>query len=201
MKFLPYTREQLNEYCKSLSDKEKVDTYKWVLDETKNVIEKTKDFAKLKRLSDVAVAIEETTDKELLKSFDDGHPLRGANIPVILGNEEDSERTNYLFSIGSSSKLYDLRENKEEALYQAIKSDDAGLLKRLLAILLDNDQKDTHQLDLQQTKEFLSKSYEELKSNISDDMKSYLEKQIRFYSFLCEFKCKKNPKNGNSIRV
>lgn len=192
MEFLHYTREQLNEYCKSLSDEEKVDTYRWVLDQAKNVIEST-DVAKLKRLSDVAVAIEETTDKELLKSFDDNNPLREAYIAVMQGNEEDSEYTNYLFSIGSSSKLYDLRKNEKEALYQAIKSDDVELVKHLLIVLLPADSKDANHLDLQKIKELLSKSYEELESSISDDMKNYLEKKIRFYSFLCDFKFDKDP--------
>lgn len=160
MEFLPYTREQLKEHCKSLSNKEKVDTYKWILSKAKNVIESKKDVAQLKRLSDVAVAIEETTDEELLRPFDDNHPLKKANIALVPDDKENLKGANYLFSIGSSSKLYDLKEDKKEALYQAVKSDNVGLVKRLLAILLYNDQKDTYQLDLQQTNEFLSKFYD-----------------------------------------
>ncbi|WP_264703623.1 hypothetical protein [Wolbachia endosymbiont (group A) of Volucella inflata] len=138
-----------------------------MLNEVKNTPRDSREgIDQLKKLSKVAVAIEETTDSKLLEKFNDGHPLREVNIAYASG-----EATNYLFSLSDSSELYDLEENREKAIYQAIKSNDRELVKHLLMILVAGD------IEIEFFKELevlLSGAYEELKENLSQDMKNYL---------------------------
>ncbi|GFT91669.1 DNA mismatch repair protein MutL [Nephila pilipes] len=125
----------------------------------------------LKKLSKVAVAIEETID---LEKFNDDHPLREINIAYV-----SEGATNYLFSLSDSSELYDLREDKEKAIYQAIKSNDRELVKHLLMVL-------TSELEFfKELEVLLSGAYEELKEKLSQDMKNYLEKNISLKRFVC----------------
>lgn len=129
-------------------------------------------------MSEVAVAIEETADSKLLEKFNDGHPLREVNIAIYA----PEEAKNYLFSLSDSSELYDLREDKEKAIYQAIKSNDRELVKHLLMILVVGD------IEIEFFKELeilLSGAYEELKENLSQDMKNYLQKNISLKRFVC----------------
>ncbi|MDD9332046.1 MAG: hypothetical protein PV340_05605 [Wolbachia sp.] len=133
MRLLSWTSVQVKGHCESLDNKGKQKLYRQVLEKAKIAIESNY-IDQLKKLSEVAVAIEESSEKMLLKSFGDGNLLKEANIVV-----ESYWLTNYLFSLGDSLKLYDLRENKEEALYQAVKSNDIELVKHLLIILLSEE--------------------------------------------------------------
>lgn len=167
-----------------MDNNRKQELYSQVLKEAKDAIE-SNDIDQLNKLSEVAVMIEEVCDRGLLKDFDDENPLREANIIV-----ESNGLTNYLFSLGGSSELYDLRENGEDALYQAIKSGDVELVKHLLMVLLPEEM---GKADLKELEVLLSKSCEELKKSISKDMINYLEKKIKFYSFLRDFQSSKDP--------
>ena len=182
------------------------------MEKAKEAIENTK---QIKTLSRVAIIIEETIDKELLKLFNDDHPFRDVNI-VTYTSEGNA---NYLFSVGDSSELYDVKEGREKALYQAIKSNDVEIIKHLLMILvpeniflerpielelsthnigINSDQKykireigtnDIRKIDLKYLKELeilLQQFYEKLKPSIAKDMGSYLKKKLRFYHFLCD---------------
>lgn len=82
----------------------------------------------LKKLSKMAVAIEETID---LEKF---NPLREINIAYV-----SEGATNYLFSLSDSSELYDLREDKKKAIYHAVRLNDIELVKHLLMILVSGD--------------------------------------------------------------
>lgn len=113
----------------------------------------------------MAIAIEETIDSKLLEEF---NPLREVNIAYV-----SEGATNYLFSLSDSSELYDLQEDKEKAIYQAIKSNDRELVKHLLMILTSGDIKIEFFKELEV---LLSEAYEELKEQLSQDMKNYLEK-------------------------
>ncbi|WP_265040054.1 hypothetical protein [Wolbachia endosymbiont (group A) of Trypoxylon clavicerum] len=178
IQLLSKTSEQLKEHCTLLSSEEKQSLYSKVLNEVKNTPRDSREgIDQLKKLSKVAVAIEETTDSKLLEKFNDGHPLREVNIAYASG-----EATNYLFSLSDSSELYDLEENREKAIYQAIKSNDRELVKHLLMILVVGD------IEIEFFKELevlLSGAYEELKENLSQDMKNYLEKNISLKCFVC----------------
>ncbi|WP_264722800.1 MULTISPECIES: hypothetical protein [unclassified Wolbachia] len=178
IQLLSKTSEQLKEHCTLLSSEEKQSLYSKVLNEVKNTPRDSREgIDQLKKLSKVAVAIEETTDSKLLEKFNDGHPLREVNIAYASG-----EATNYLFSLSDSSELYDLEENREKAIYQAIKSNDRELVKHLLMILVAGD------IEIEFFKELemlLSEAYEELKENLSQDMKNYLEKNISLKRFVC----------------
>lgn len=159
---------------------DKVDDYRKLLEEVRNLLEEEDiDIDQLKKLSKEAVAIEETTDKELLKEFNNDHPLREVNIVVEVGEGE----VNFLFSCGDSSELYDLQENKERALGQAIKSNDVEFVKKLLMVLLP----DTHlkKLNFEYLKEVETLLFNSLKSDLSKDMENYLEKKLKFCNFLC----------------
>ncbi|MDR0288959.1 MAG: hypothetical protein LBH78_02830 [Rickettsiales bacterium] len=112
-KFLSKTPKQMREHCALLSSEEKQGLYSEVLNEVKNTPKNSRDgIDKLKKLSKVAVAIEGTADSKLLEQFNDGHPLREVSIAYVLG-----EATNYLFSLSDSSELYDLKEDREKAIY------------------------------------------------------------------------------------
>lgn len=63
-------------------------------------------------------------------------------------------------------------------------------MKHLLIVLLPEE---ISKVDLKELEVLLSKVYEELKENISQDMKNYLEKKIKFYSFLCDFHSSEDP--------
>ncbi|KLT23294.1 hypothetical protein wVul_0497 [Wolbachia endosymbiont of Armadillidium vulgare str. wVulC] len=195
MEFLSYSSEQLKQYFLALSNEEKITNYRRLLKEAKILLEKeSSDINQLKKLSNAAVAIEETTEQELLKEFNDDHPLRGVN--VIVYPKKDGSEVNYLFSLSDSSELYDVKEDREKALYQAIKSSDIEIIKHLLIIVLPDNAKKVRKLNSDYLKEletFLSKGYKELEKNLSKDMKNYLEKKIRFVSFLCDFKYQENP--------
>ncbi|WP_250295832.1 hypothetical protein [Wolbachia endosymbiont of Oedothorax gibbosus] len=175
-KFLSQTPKQLKEHCALLSSEEKQSLYSKVLNEAKNTPRDSREsLDKLKKLSKVAVAIEETID---LEKFNDDHPLREINIAIYA----PEEAKNYLFSLSDSSELYDLKEDREKAIYQAIKSNDRELVKHLLMILTSGD------IELEFFKELevlLSEAYEELKENLSQDMKNYLEKNISLKRFVC----------------
>ncbi|WP_341816485.1 hypothetical protein [Wolbachia endosymbiont (group A) of Agelastica alni] len=178
VQLLSKASKQLKEHCALLSSEEKQSLYSKVLNEVKNTPRDSRDgIDQLKKLSKVAVAIEETIDSKSLEKFNDGHPLREINIAYASG-----ETTNYLFSLSDSSELYDLEENREKAIYQAIKSNDRELVKHLLMILVAGD------IEIEFFKELemlLSEAYEELKENLSQDMKNYLEKNISLKRFVC----------------
>lgn len=178
VQLLSKASKQLKEHCALLSSEEKQSLYSKVLNEVKNTPRDSRDgIDQLKKLSKVAVAIEETIDSKLLEKFNDDHPLREINIAYASG-----EATNYLFSLSDSSELYDLKENREKAIYQAIKSDDRELVKHLLMILVSGD------IEIEFFKELemlLSGAYEELKEKLSQDMKNYLEKNISLKRFVC----------------
>lgn len=94
----------MKQLFKALSNEERVANYRRVLKEAKILLEKeSSDIDRLKKLSKVAVAIEETTDQELLKEFNDDHPLQEVNIVVY--PKEDGSEVNYLFSLSDSSEL------------------------------------------------------------------------------------------------
>ncbi|GFR05449.1 uncharacterized protein TNCT_404931 [Trichonephila clavata] len=175
-KFLSQTSGQLKEHCALLSSEEKQNLYSKVLNEVKSTPRDSREgIDQLKKLSKVAVAIEETTESELLEKF---NPLREINIAIYA----PEEAKNYLFSLSDSSELYDLKEDREKAIYQAIKSNDRELVKHLLMVLTSGD------LKLEFFKELevlLSRAYEELKENLSQDMKNYLEKNISLKRFVC----------------
>src|SRR6266550_6598381 len=132
-KFLSQTSKQLKEHCALLSSEEKQSLYSEVLNEVRNTPrDSRKGIDQLKKLSKVAVAIEETTESKLLEKF---NPLREINIAIYA----PEEAKNYLFSLSDSSELYDLKEDREKAIYQAIKSNDRELVKHLLMILTSGD--------------------------------------------------------------
>ncbi|WP_250295812.1 hypothetical protein [Wolbachia endosymbiont of Oedothorax gibbosus] len=178
-KFLSKASKQLKEHCALLSSEEKQSLYNEVLNEVKSTPRDSREgIDQLKKLSKVAVAIEETIDSKLLEEFNDDHPLREVNIAIY----SPEEAKNYLFSLSDSSELYDLKEDREKAIYQAIKSNDRELVKHLLMILVAGD------IEIEFFKELeilLSEAYEELKENLSQDMKNYLEKNISLKRFVC----------------
>ncbi|WP_223158790.1 hypothetical protein [Wolbachia endosymbiont of Pentalonia nigronervosa] len=127
-------------------------------------------------MSKMAVAIEGTTDSKLLEKFKDDHPLREVSIAYVSGGAK-----NYLFSLSNSSELYDLKENREKAIYYAIKSNDRELIKHLLMVLVSGDIETEFFKELEM---LLSEAYEKLKVNLSEDMKNYLEKNISLKRFI-----------------
>ncbi|WP_264730468.1 hypothetical protein [Wolbachia endosymbiont (group B) of Episyrphus balteatus] len=183
MDILSYSTEKLKKHCQLLDDEEKIVLYEQLLDKAKDILENSRDdIAKLKEVSKAVVAIEETTDKQLLEKFNDDHPLREVDI-LIYSPQGNTEVANYLFSIDNSSELYDLKKDKEKALYNAVKSNDVELVKKLLMILLPTEVGDFDVEYLEELKILLSGIHKELQ--LSQDMKNYLEKTIKFYSFLC----------------
>ncbi|WP_353277909.1 hypothetical protein [Wolbachia endosymbiont (group A) of Agelastica alni] len=172
VQLLSKTSKQLKEHFALLSSES---LYNEVLNEVKNTPRDSREgIEQLKKLSKVAVAIEETTD---LEKFNDGHPLREINIAYVSEGAK-----NYLFSLSDSSELYDLRENRGKAIYQAIKSNDRELVKHLLMILTSGNIKIEFFKELEM---LLSGAYEELKEKLSQDMKNYLEKNISLKRFVC----------------
>ncbi|MFP3031920.1 MAG: hypothetical protein ACEY3M_12615, partial [Wolbachia sp.] len=183
MDLLSYSTEKLKKHCQLLDDEEKIILYEQLLDKAKDILENSRDnVSELKKISKAAVAIEEITDKELLEKFNDDHPLREVDI-LIYSPQGNTEVANYLFSIDNSSELYDLKKDKEKALYNAVKSNDVELVKKLLMILLPTEVGDFDVEYLEELKILLSGIHKELQ--LSQDMKNYLEKTIKFYSFLC----------------
>lgn len=177
IKFLSKTSKQLKEHCKLLSGEEKQNLYSEVLNKVKNTPRDSREgIDQLKKLSKMAVAIEETTDSKLLEKFKDDHPLREVSIAYVSGGAK-----NYLFSLSNSSELYDLEEDREKAIYQAIKSNDRELIKHLLMVLISGDIKIEFFKELEM---LLSGAYEKLKVNLSQDMKNYLEKNISLKRFV-----------------
>ncbi|WP_265036313.1 hypothetical protein [Wolbachia endosymbiont (group A) of Anomoia purmunda] len=183
MDLLSYSTEKLKKHCQLLDDEEKIILYEQLLDKAKDILENSRDnVSELKKISKAAVAIEEITDKELLEKFNDDHSLREVDI-LIYSPQGNTEVANYLFSIDNSSELYDLKKDKEKALYNAVKSNDVELVKKLLMILLPTEVGDFDLEYLEELKILLSGIHKELQ--LSQDMKNYLEKTIKFYSFLC----------------
>src|SRR6266576_4134826 len=170
VQLLSKTPKQLKEHCALLSSEEKQSLYNEVLNEVKNTPRDSRGgIDQLKKLSKVAVAIEETID---LEKFNDDHPLR--EISVAYASEE---ATNYLFSLSDSSELYDLKEDREKAIYQAIKSNDRELVKHLLMVLTSGDIKIEFFKELEM---LLSRTYEELKENLSQKLP---RKKYKFKTF------------------
>jgi len=183
MDLLSYSTEKLKKHCQLLDDEEKIVLYEQLLDKAKDILENSRDnVSELKKISKAAVAIEEITDQQLLEKFNDDHPLREVNI-LIYSSQRNTEVTNCLFSTDNSSELYDLKEDKEKALYNAVKSNDVELVKKLLMILLPIEVGNFNVEYLKELKTLLSGIHKELQ--LSQDMKNYLEKTIKFYSFLC----------------
>ncbi|BET28005.1 hypothetical protein wCauATS_02070 [Wolbachia pipientis] len=183
MDLLSYSTEKLKKHCQLLDDEEKIILYEQLLDKAKDILENSRDnVSELKKISKAAVAIEETTDKELLEKFNNDHPLKEVDI-LIYSPQGNTEVANYLFSIDNSSELYDLKEDKDKSLYNAVKSSDVELVKKLLMILLPQEVGDFDLEYLEELKILLSGIHKELQ--LSQDMKNYLEKTIKFYSFLC----------------
>ncbi|WP_410542331.1 hypothetical protein [Wolbachia endosymbiont of Tetranychus urticae] len=170
-----------------MSDQERQELYRNLIKEVQCAAE-SNDIEQLKKLSEIAVAIEEASSTNLITPFDAENPLREANIIV-----ENNGKTNYLFSLGGSSKLYDLMENTNEAILQAIKSNDVELVKHLLLTLLSDDPNKIINEKLTQLKEVIQLLSGVYKEKLSKDIQNYLEKKIRFYSFLCDFKVNENP--------
>ncbi|WP_254229465.1 hypothetical protein [Wolbachia pipientis] len=168
---------------KNLSDQERQDLYRNLIKEAQCAVE-SNDIEQLKKLSEIAVAIEEASSRNLTKTFDAENPLREANIVV-----ENNGQTNYLFSLGGSSKLYDLMENTNEAIFQAIKSNDVELVKHLLTVISANHSNEI----IKEIELLLSNTYKTLKKTLAKDMKNYLERKMRFYRFLCDFNVNQNP--------
>ncbi|MFP3032942.1 MAG: hypothetical protein ACEY3M_18140, partial [Wolbachia sp.] len=136
MDLLSYSTAKLKKHCQLLDDEEKVILYEQLLDKAKDILENSRDnVSELKKVSKAVVAIEETTDKQLLEKFNDDHPLREVDILIY----SPQGNTEYLFSIDNSSELYDLKEDKEKALYNVVKSNDVELVKKLLMILLPTE--------------------------------------------------------------
>ncbi|WP_264736093.1 hypothetical protein [Wolbachia endosymbiont (group A) of Rhinocyllus conicus] len=180
MDLLSYSTEKLKKHCQLLDDEEKIILYEQLLDKAKDILENSRDnVSELKKISKAAVAIEETTDKQLLEKFNDDHPLREVDILIY----SPQGNTEYLFSIDNSSELYDLKEDKEKALYNAVKLNDVELVKKLLMILSPTEVSNFDTKYLEELKILLSGIHKELQ--LSQDMKNYLEKTIKFYSFLC----------------
>lgn len=178
MDILSYSTEKLKKHCQLLDDEEKIVLYEQLLDKAKDILENSRDdIAKLKEVSKAVVAIEETTDKQLLEKFNDDHPLREVDILIY----SPQGNTEYLFSIDNSSELYDLKEDKEKALYNAVKLNDVELVKKLLMILSPTEVSNFDTKYLEELKILLSGIHKELQ--LSQDMKNYLEKTIKFYSF------------------
>lgn len=72
MDILSYSTEKLKKHCQLLDDEEKIVLYEQLLDKAKDILENSRDdIAKLKEVSKAVVAIEETTDKQLLEKFND----------------------------------------------------------------------------------------------------------------------------------
>ncbi len=183
MDILSYSTGKLKKHCQLLDDEEKIILYEQLIDKAKDILENSRDnVSELKKISKAAVAIEEITDKELLEKFNDDHPLREVDI-LIYSPQGNTEVANYLFSIDNSSELYDLKKDKEKALYNAVKSNDVELVKKLLMILLPTEVGDFDVEYLKELKILLSGIHKELQ--LSQDMKNYLVKTIKFYSFLC----------------
>ncbi|WCR53293.1 MAG: hypothetical protein PG981_000315 [Wolbachia endosymbiont of Ctenocephalides orientis wCori] len=207
MECLLYVGEQLKHYCQGLNDKERQELYNQILVRAKEAIKDTQEINQAKMLSRAAVVIEEIIGKE---SIELSNPFR--NVNIVTYTPEGS--VNYLFSTGDSSELYDVREDREKALYQAIKSNDLEILKHLFKILVpesiflerlieleisiygkctnkirDIGADDIRRIDLKYLKELeilLQKFYEELKPNLTKDMENYLQKKLIFYHFVCE---------------
>lgn len=74
-------------------------------------------------------------------------------------------------------ELYDLEENREKAIYQAIKSNDRELVKHLMMILTSGDIKIEFFKELEM---LLSRTYEELKENLSQKLS---RKKYKFKTF------------------
>ncbi|RDD34847.1 hypothetical protein Wcon_01045 [Wolbachia endosymbiont of Cylisticus convexus] len=183
MDLLSYSTEKLKKHCQLLDVEEKIILYEQLLDKAKDILKNSRDdVAELKKISKAAVAIEETTDQELLEKFNDDHPLREVDI-LIYSPQGNAKVTNYLFSIDNSSELCDLKEDKEKALYNAVKLNDVELVKKLLMILLPKEICNFDTKYLEELKILLSGIHKELQ--LSQDMKNYLVKTIKFYSFLC----------------
>ncbi|WP_265014710.1 hypothetical protein [Wolbachia endosymbiont (group B) of Camptogramma bilineatum] len=179
MDLLSYSTEKLKKHCQLLDNKEKIVLYEQLLDKAKDILENSRDnVSELKRISKAAVAIEEITDKQLLEKFNDDHPLREVDILIY----SPQGNTEYLFSTDNSSELYDLKEDKEKALYNVVKSNDVELVKKLLMILSPTEVSNFDTKYLEELKISLSGISKELP--LSQDMKNYLEKMIKFYSFL-----------------
>ncbi|AGJ98933.1 hypothetical protein wNo_05110 [Wolbachia endosymbiont of Drosophila simulans wNo] len=180
MDLLSYSTEKLKKHCQLLDDEEKIILYEQLLDKAKDILENSRDnVSELKKISKAAVAIEETTDKQLLEKFNDDHPLREVDILIY----SPQGNTEYLFSIDNSSELYDLKKDKDKALYNAVKSNDVELIKKLLMILVPEKVSNFDTKYLEELKISLSGIHKELQ--LSQDMKNYLVKTIKFYSFLC----------------
>ncbi len=179
VQLLSKASKQLKGHCALLSSEEKQSLYSEVINEVKNTPRNSRGcIDQLKKLSKMAVAIEETIDSKLLEKFNDGHPLREVNIAIYA----PEEAKNYLFSLSDSSDLYDLKEDREKAIYQAIKSNDRELVKHLLMILTSGDKEIEFFKELET---LLSEIYEELKEKLSQDMENYLEKNISLKRFVC----------------
>ncbi|MDR0773447.1 MAG: hypothetical protein LBE46_03965 [Wolbachia pipientis] len=83
MELLSYSTEKLKKHCQLLDDEEKVILYEQLLDKAKDILENSRDnVSELKKISKAVVAIEETTDKQLLEKFNDDHPLREVDILI-----------------------------------------------------------------------------------------------------------------------
>lgn len=212
MDYLWNSREQLKEHCQGLNDKERQDLYHQILSEAKEAIKNAKDVNQVKTLSRAAVVMEEIIGKKSIALLNTDNPFRKVNI-VTCSSEGN---INYLFSTGDSSELYDVREDREKALYQAIKSNDVEILKHLFEILVpegiflerpielkissykeecvshtykDIGADDIRRIDLKYLRELeglLQKFYEELKPDLTKDMEKYLRGKLTFYCFLCE---------------
>ncbi len=212
MECLLYSDEQLKQHRQGLNDKERQDLYYQVLARAKEAMRSTKEINQIKMLSRAAVAIEEIIGKESIELSNADHPFR--NVNIVTNTPEGN--VNYLFSTCDSSELYDVREDREKALYQAIKSNDVEIVRHLLMILVpegiclerpielkisiygkctktdkirDVGTDEIRVIDLKYLKKLetlLQKFCEELKPDLTKDMENYLQKKLIFYHFLYE---------------
>lgn len=100
------------------------------------------DYSEIKQISELLAWLENSTELELFKEFYDFNHLVNVELPIL----DNEKMANYLFNTGTSSQLLDLNENKEEALYRALCSDDIGLINRVFMVLTANLPKSTNNI-------------------------------------------------------
>jgi uncharacterized tellurite resistance protein B-like protein len=76
-------------------------------------------------------------------------------------------------------QLFDLNENKEEALYRALCSDDIGLINRLFTVLTMNLPDNTS--NITELYDILSDIYKRLKSTLSKEIKQFVKNKLDSY--------------------
>ncbi|APR97868.1 hypothetical protein [Wolbachia endosymbiont of Folsomia candida] len=99
-------------------------------------------YSQIKQISELLAWLENNTELKLFDEFYDFNHLVNIELPIL----DNEKMTNYLFNTGTSSQLFDLCENKEEALYRALCSDNIGLINRVFMVLTINLCKSTNNI-------------------------------------------------------